>query len=268
MPIANLTDRGVLEIGGEDRVAFLQGLVTNDVAAVAPGGAIFAALLSPQGKWLFDFFVFADAERLLLETDRAAIPELVPRLSRFRLRAKVAFRDLSSELTVQVGWGDVPLPDGLAAADPRLAAAGWRALRAFPLPADADQTDWDRHRLALGLPDGARDLVADQTILLEAGYDELNGISWSKGCYMGQELTARTKYRGLLKRRLVPVAIEGPAPAPGTPVMRDGVEIGEMRSSRDARGIAQLRLEALAGGALTAASATLLPEVPSWMKLQ
>ncbi len=90
--------------------------------------------------------------------------------------------------------------------------------------------DWDRHRLALGLPDGSRDLEAEKTVLLEAGFDELNGVSWTKGCYMGQELTARTKYRGLVKRRLVPVTVAGSLPLPGTPVLRDGIEVGTMRS--------------------------------------
>ena len=99
--------------------------------------------------------------------------------------------------------------------------------------------DWDRHRLALGLPDGSRDLAAEQTVLLEAGFDELHGVSWTKGCYMGQELTARTKYRGLLKRRLVPVAVAGPLPPPGTPVLAEGAEMGEMRSGRDGLGLAR-----------------------------
>jgi tRNA-modifying protein YgfZ len=267
MPIVNLTDRGVLELAGEDRVSFLQGLVSNDVTAVAPGRAIFAALLTPQGKWLLDLFLFTDGERLLLESERAAIPTLMQRLGRFRLRARVVMRDVSDELPVLVGWGGAPVPTGIAGLDPRLAEAGWRALGGPLLPADAEAADWDRHRLMLGLPEGSRDLTAEQTVLLEAGHDELHGISWSKGCYMGQELTARTKYRGLVKRRLVPVAVEGPLPPPGTAVSRDGLDLGEMRSGREARGIAQLRLDALAGGPLRCGEAWLRPVVPSWMAL-
>jgi folate-binding protein YgfZ len=134
---------------------------------------------------------------------------------------------------------------------------------------DATAEDWDRHRLDLGLPDGARDLEAEQSVLLEAGFDELNGVSWTKGCYMGQELTARTKYRGLVKRRLVPVRVEGPLPPRGTPVLDEaGTEVGQMRSGRDGRGITQLRLEALErGAALRAGEARLVPEVPAWMRL-
>jgi folate-binding protein YgfZ len=269
MPIAHLPDRGVVEVAGEDRLAFLQGLVSNDVTAAAPGAAVFAALLTPQGKWLSDFLILAEDGRLLLETDRAQAPAVAQRLSRFRLRSKVTVRDASAEFAVHAGWGDSPMPEGvIAAPDPRLPEAGWRALAPAPLPgADASPEDWDRHRLALGLPEGPRDLVPEQTVLLEAGHDELHGISWTKGCYMGQELTARTRYRGLLKRRLVPVAVEGSLPAPGTPVLAEGAEVGEMRSGRDGMGIAQLRLEALDGRPLHCGRAVLTPRIPGWMAL-
>ncbi|WP_431267514.1 YgfZ/GcvT domain-containing protein [Dankookia sp. P2] len=148
---------------------------------------------------------------------------LAQKLSRFRLRSRVAVRDASADFAVHAGWGGAPVPAGMIAApDPRLPEAGWRALAPVPLPTDATPEDWDRHRLALGLPEGTRDLVPEQTVLLEAGYDELHGVSWAKGCYMGQELTARTKYRGLLKRRLVPVAVAGPLPAPAPRCSRAG----------------------------------------------
>ncbi|MDN3565909.1 YgfZ/GcvT domain-containing protein [Paeniroseomonas aquatica] len=263
MPIAILPDRGVLEVTGEDRVAFLQGLVSNDVALAAPGRAVFAALLTPQGKWLADFFVVAAGERLLLDCEAAQAAMLAQRLARFRLRSRVALQPLP--LAVAAGWGGAPPPPG-AVPDPRLEAAGWRAIGA-EVAADATAEDYDRHRLALGLPDGSRDLLAEQSLLLEAGFDELHGVSWTKGCYMGQELTARTKYRGLLKRRLVPVAIEGPLPAPSTPVLAGAAEVGEMRSGRDGLGIAQLRLEALDGRALRCGEAALVTRRPGWMVL-
>ncbi|MBL6454717.1 folate-binding protein YgfZ [Belnapia sp. T6] len=266
MPIAILPERGVLEVAGEDRVAFLQGLVSNDVAAAAPGRAVFAALLTPQGKWLAEFFILAEGERLLLDCERAQAGMLALRLSRFRLRSKVALRDLSEELRVAAGWGGAPMPPG-AVPDPRLEAAGWRLVSATPPAADAAAEDYDRHRLALGLPDGTRDMVAEQSLLLEAGYDELHGVSWTKGCYMGQELTARTKYRGLLKRRLVPVAVDGALPEPGTPILSGESECGEMRSGRDGFGIAQLRLEALDGRPLRCGGAMLAPRIPAWMAL-
>lgn len=282
MPIAMLPDRGVVEVTGEDRMAFLQGLVSNDVTAVAPGRAVWAALLTPQGKWLADFFVLAAGgegeARLLLDCERAQAPMLAQRLSRFRLRSKVALRDASAEFALFAGWGDDAPPEG-AVPDPRLPEAGWRLIAPAgtdAAAATATAEEYDRHRLALGLPDGSRDLEAEKSVLLEAGFDELGGVSWTKGCYMGQELTARTKYRGLLKRRLVPVAVEGPLPAPGTPVTRgdapDAPQAGEMRSGRDGLGLALLRLDAIEGAAaagtpLLCGGTRLVPRIPGWMRL-
>ena len=206
----------MIELGGEDRITFLQGLVSNDVTQARPGHAVWAALLTPQGKWLADFFILADAERLLLDCERGQVAMLMQRLSRFRLRSKATLR-LAEELCVYAAWDGALTEHGISAPDPRLPEAGLRLLSATPLPTTALEVDWDRHRLALGLPDGSRDLEAEKTVLLEAGFDELNGILRTKGCYMGQELTARTKYRGLVKRRLVPVGVSGALPAPGSP---------------------------------------------------
>jgi tRNA-modifying protein YgfZ len=263
--VAALSDRGVIAVTGEDRVSFLQGLVSNDVADAAPGRAVWSALLTPQGKWLADFFILSDGERLLLDCERGQMGMLVTRLSRFRLRAKVAVA--ATDKLVFIAWNGVPEITALAAPDPRLEDAGWRILSDAPIPTNATAEDWDRHRLALGLPEGSRDLEAEKTVLLEAGFDELGGISWTKGCYMGQELTARTRYRGLLKRRLVPVSIDGPPPAPGTPVFRAGADVGTMRSSRDGTGLAALRLEALSAASLDCGEATLAPRIPDWMRL-
>jgi folate-binding protein YgfZ len=260
-----LPERGVIAVEGDDRVAFLQGLVSNDVEAVAPGRAVWAALLSPQGKWLADFFVFSDGERLLLDCEREQVPVLIQRLGRFRLRMKVVVR-AEPELLVHAAWPERPEVAGVVAADPRLPGFAWRALAAEPLVQTATPEDWDRLRLAAGLPDGSKDMDADRGLLLEAGFDELAGVSWSKGCYMGQELTARTKYRGLVKRRLVPVLVDGPLPASGSVVLRDGQEVGVMRSGRDQAGLALLRLDAL-DGPLQCGEAVLTPRVPDWMRL-
>ena len=270
--IAPLPARGVIEVTGADRVAFLQGLVSNDVALAAPGRAVWAGLLTPQGRFLAEFFVLAAPDRLLLEAERAQIPMLLARLARFRLRAAVSLA-AREDLAVFAAWDGPPpaLPAGsVAAPDPRLPDAGWRLLVPAPLAPNATGADWDRHRLALGLPDGTRDLEPDKTLLLEAGFDELGGVSWTKGCYLGQELTARTRYRGLLKRRLVPVDIAGPPPDPGTPVLRqDGAtptEVGTLRSAADGRGLALLRLDALAAP-LACGPAHLTPRIPGWMRL-
>jgi folate-binding protein YgfZ len=260
-----LPERGVIAVEGDDRVAFLQGLVSNDIEAVRPGHAVWAALLTAQGKWLADFFIFARDGALLLDSEADQIPMLIQRLSRYRLRMNATLRP-EPALHVHVAW-DGPAPgNGIAAPDPRLPGFAWRILAAEPLTANATPEDWDRRRLTAGLPDGSKDMEADRSILLEAGFDELAGVSWSKGCYMGQELTARTKYRGLVKRRLVPVAVVGPLPPPGSPVLRDGVEVGTMRSGRDAIGLASLRLDAL-GATLHCAEATLVAFVPEWMRL-
>ena len=262
--IAHLPERAVIAVSGEDRVSFLQGLVSNDIAQAVPGQAVWAAFLTPQGKWLADFFIQADGDRVLLEVERAQTAMLIPRLSRYRLRAKVAIAP-ADEYGVYAAWGE-PAPPPPAARDPRLPEAGWRILSKAPIETNATAEDYDSHRLRLGLPDGSRDMESEKSILLEAGFDELHGVSWSKGCYMGQELTARTTDRGLIKRRLVPVAIDGPPPGPGTPVMRDGLEVGTMRSSRDGIGLATVRLDVLSVP-LTCGEARLISRLPGWMTI-
>jgi folate-binding protein YgfZ len=257
----------VVEVTGQDRVAFLQGLVSNDVTQAAPGQSVWAALLTPQGKWLADFFVHSDGQRLLLDCAVEQAGLIVTTLSRFRLRAKVALRDASADFAVHAAWGEQPPYGVIAARDPRLPEAGWRVLAPALLSGALDAAEYERHRFLLGLPEPA-DMEAQKSVLLEGGFDELHGVSWSKGCYMGQELTARTKYRGLLKKRLFPVLVTGPLPAPGTPVTRDGVEVGEMRSGRDDRGLALLRIEAVeAGGRFACGAAELAPHIPGWMRL-
>ena len=267
--VATLEHRAVIAVTGEDRVSFLQGLVSQDVSKAEAGRALWSALLTPQGKWLAEFFIIADGDRLLLDVEADQRDDLIKRLSRFRLRAKVAVT--ADDYVVQAAWGGAApaVPDGLVAEDARLPEAGFRILSRAGLAADATLAEWDAHRLRLGLPDGARDLEREKTVLLEAGFDELGGISWTKGCYMGQELTARTRYRGLLKRRLVPVTIEGDAPAPGTIILSaDGRDVGTMRSSEGNLGLAVLRLEVLDGAtALTAGAARLAPQVPVWLKM-
>ena len=182
-----LPERGVIAVEGDDRVAFLQGLVSNDIESVRPGQAVWTALLTAQGKWLADFFVFTDGGILLLDCENAQIPMLIQRLSRYRLRMKASLRAVP-DLGVYVAWPTRPNVGGIASPDPRLPNFAWRILSGKSLLVNATPDDWDRYRLEAGLPDGSKDLEPDRSVLLEAGFDELGGVSWSKGCYMGQEL--------------------------------------------------------------------------------
>ncbi len=261
--IALLSDRAVLRVSGEDRVTFLQGLVSNDVHEVAPGRAVWAALLTAQGKWVADFFMFADGDALLLDIEARQGEMIVALLSRYRLRAKVALE--KTDLAVFATWGGAPPESAVRSPDPRLPEAGWRVLGG-DVAASATEAEYDLHRLRFGLPAGSRDLEAERSTLVESGFDELHGIGWEKGCYMGQELTARTKYRGLVKRRLVPVRVEGAMPAPGTTVTLEGVEVGTIRSGRDGWALALLKLEALRATGLRCGEAAITPEQPAWMR--
>ena len=292
-----LEERGVLRVAGEDAVSFLQGLVSNDVAKAARGRAVYAALLTPQGRYLHDFILLPDAGgALLLETERARVDDLKRRLQLYTLRAKVRIEAAGDALAIAVLWPGAALrrlglPEepgavrawqgGLAYTDPRLAALGARAIlppatagAALAEFATGTPGDYERLRIALGVPAGGRDLVPEKSILLENGFDELNGVDWQKGCYVGQELTARTKYRGLVKKRLLPVEIAGALPAPGTVVRLGEAEVGEMMSGvgEDGRGLglALLRLDAVRraeteAAPLLAGAARLTPRRPGWM---
>ena len=275
--------RAVIAVGGPDRVDFLQGLISNDTTKVAPGRAIWAALLTPQGRFLNDMFV-ADGggDTLLLETERERTPALAKKLGLYKLRSRVTVEDRSAAMEVAVIFGPdaekvPPIEGATAFVDPRLPELGTRVLvpagQAATLLAargcpEAPLAAYDALRLELGVPDGSRDLIVDRALLLENGFDELNGVDWQKGCYMGQELTARTKYRALIRKRLFPVRIEGALPAPGTSIYKDGQEVGEFRSGSGSRALAMLRLDAVkAGQKLTAGEVGILPEIPAWMRL-
>jgi folate-binding protein YgfZ len=283
--------RGILRIAGEDRVPFLQGLVTNDVTKAAAGHAVYSALLTAQGRFLHDFFIIPEADALLIDCEAERRADLTRRLTMYKLRAKVTIEDRTASLAVLLLWGKnaftaLSLPPDPGAirleenqpifVDPRMPSLGARAIvpaeraakwiieRGFTM---ADETDYDRHRIALGVPDGSRDLPVERALLLENGFDELHGIDWDKGCYIGQEVTARMRYRSLVRKRLLPVAISGPVPDFGTPITVAGAEAGEMRSAVPGLGLALLREEALDSigddRPLVAAAATLRPLPPN-----
>jgi folate-binding protein YgfZ len=281
----SLPDRALLEVGGADARPFLQGLVSNDVGRIAAGAAIHAALLTPQGKYLHDFFVFELGGALLLDIEAARQDDLLRRLQLYKLRSKVTVGKAAATLTVHALIGPLaqekagPSGAGVIYRDPRLDALGARAA----LPPDAvaallgqgfatgARADYDRLRLRLGVPDGSRDLVPDKSLLMESGFDELHGIDFDKGCYIGQEITARMKHRALVKKRLLPVVIDGAPPPAGTPIRFEGIESGEMRSSAGDLGLAVLRLDHVDaslrdGRSFTASDARLAPKIPDWLE--
>jgi len=285
-----LENRGIIAVSGADSRSFLQGLISNDIEKVSDTTSIYSTFLSPQGKYLFDFFISQSGEDLLIDCEKDRLPDFMKRLRLYKLRADVEVVDRSDDFQVVAIWGDAaieetglpldagaakPLPGGTLSVDPRLVDAGLRAvLPAGPTAIDGvsmdevNFADYDAHRLSLGLPDSSRDLIVDKSTLLECGVDDLNGIDWKKGCYMGQEVTARSKYRGLVKKRLVPIDIDGPAPEAGTLIMAGDKQAGEMRSSAGNKGLALMRLEYLDGdSALISAdesSTTLTPRKPGW----
>ena len=265
MSIAELSHRGVIEIDGEDKKAFLQGLISNDINLVTPKQAIYATLLTPQGRFLFDFFITEKDGTFLLDVESARLEALLKKLSLFKLRSKVTLK-ARPDLKIYALWGEEKFPLD-AYPDPRLEALGARLMGEAISNASAEE--YDLHRLKLGVPEGGIDLLPEKAILLESGLDELNAISWTKGCYMGQELTARTKYRGLVRKRLFPVKIEGPAPESGVEVSLDGTSVGQMRSHRNGCGLALLHIEAAKGGkVLQCGKASLMPYVTDWMVIE
>jgi len=283
-----LESRGVLAVAGGDAAEFLQDLVSNDISQVGEGRVVYAALLTPQGKYLHDFMVARETGAFLLDCEAARLMDLGQRLGAYRLRADIELLDATEDWRVVAVLGDgAEARLGLALAEPGAAAAlegggliyrdprpQMPGLRAF-VPRDAGfaeleaakisaatAADYERVRITAGVPDGSRDMTINKSTLMEFGFEVLRGVDFEKGCYVGQELTARTKYRGLVRRRLQRVLVDGALPPPGTPVMAKEKEAGEICSGVDNQALALLRLdrtaEAKAAGiSLTAGKATL-----------
>ena len=285
--ICLLPERGVIEVGGPEASAFLQGLVTNDVDKAGPAHVIYAALLTPQGKYLFDFFVLRHGDTYLLDCEAARLAELSKRLNFYKLRAKVTIRDASPDFRVGAAIGPAGLEalglpsiagsakmlnDAIVYTDPRHAAMGARLM--LPL-ADLDAyeitpTDtYHQLRISLGIAEGAADIAIEKYFLLEANFEELNGVDFKKGCYVGQELVSRMKHRNAVRKRILPVRIEGPCPPAGAPILAAGREAGRLHSIHGENALAYLRLTALALGApaLQCGAAKLAPRVPDWLPL-
>ncbi|HEU5048185.1 MAG TPA: folate-binding protein [Rickettsiales bacterium] len=261
---ALLAGRSVIAVSGNDARDFLQGLITNDVRQVTPQLAIFTALLSPQGKFLYDFFIIEHEGKLLLDIERMYEAELVKRLSMYKLRAQVEIAPLS-DWQVAAVWGTPPAGQGeVIYADPRLPAMGVRML-GRNLSVAGDEETYHAYRLALAIPDGAKDLTQNRSLPMEWGYDKLNAIDFNKGCYVGQEVTARSKHRATLHKMVHRVQADTALPPRDTAIMSGEREVGQMASSNGNIGLAMLNLDAVASGApLEAAGVKLQAERPAW----
>ncbi len=291
-----LPDRAVIRVSGPDRISFLQGLVSNDIEKITADHSGYGALLTPQGKFLFDFFIYQqDQDSLLIDCERgedgARAAEFYKKLRMYKLRAKVELTDVTESYDVITVFGDgaltalnlpdtagatAPLADGIKAVDPRLSLMGARVLlpkneltqMAAIGATESDADTYHQRRVPLGLPNGSEEMEIDRAILLENGFEELGGVDFKKGCYMGQELTARTKYRGLVRKRLLPITIIGPAPETGTAIMNGDKEAGIIRSIHGNGGLALIRLERIGNDAeLTAGDAKITVHVPDWVNL-
>jgi tRNA-modifying protein YgfZ len=268
---AMLEDRGVLSVSGEDATTFLQGLLTNDVERLAPSEARYAALLTPQGKILFDMIVVRMAggkePSYLIDCTGAQAADLTKRLGFYKLRAKVAIADVGAERAVAAFWGDESpsLSEGVLYADPRDFRLGWRAILPRPIAAAIGPehvNEYEGLRIAVGAPKGGLDFAYADAFPHDANFDLLHGVDFDKGCYVGQEVVSRMKHRGTARKRVARVKLAGPAPAPGTPVMDRELAVGALGSSSGREALAMLRIDraedaSTAGRPLSAGGITL-----------
>jgi len=275
MDPALLDDRAILAVSGPDARDFLQGLITQDIHALAPGRGLYAALLSPQGKILFDFLLAEGDGAILIDVAAGQRDALLRRLTMYRLRAKVEIQ-ARDQLGVYLNLAGhpqnraTPYSDrAVTFADPRLAALGVRSIGArAEMPAQlAGPAHYHQNRLALGLPESA-DFGQEKVFALDAGLEELHGVSFTKGCYIGQELTSRMKHRATTRKRILTVTGQGPLPATGT-LTRGGSEIGEILSSHGTTAFALVRMDRLdaAQGDVALDELAVALSKPAWLDL-
>lgn len=269
MPVAILNERAVARVAGADATHFLDNLLT--ARTPAPGAARFSALLAPQGKILADMFVVATDDGYRLDVPRALLPDLLKRLALYRLRAKVEISP-RDDMAVGVAWsGGVPPSGALVYDDPRLPGLGTRFIVArdtSDMPT-ADEAAWQAHRIALGVPEGGVDFLYADAFPHEADMDQLHGIDFDKGCYVGQEIVSRMQHRGTARTRVIPFALCGEPPAIGTPITAGGKSLGRVGSGVNGRVLGLIRLDRLdearaAGHTIEADGAALVPEALAW----
>jgi hypothetical protein len=261
---AELKSRSLVGIIGPDWRDFLQGLLSQDVETLRPGELRFGALLTPQGKLLFDLFILGRDDGCWLDVAADRRDALIQRLTIYKLRAKVEIAAV--EAPVWALWGgEAP---GWPA-DPRLPALGWRGYGAAPPAAkNAGEAAYDAMRLALGVPDPAADCPPETAYPIEANFDLLNGIDFQKGCFVGQETTSRMKRRGAIKTRMLPIAFDGAPPAFGAEVLAGSLRAGEVHSGEEGRAMALLRLDRIKGARLTVDERPVAVETPAYFDIK
>jgi tRNA-modifying protein YgfZ len=266
--IAHLQSRAAIAVGGPEWRGFLQGLLTQDVETLAPGEARFAALLTPQGRLLYDLFVVGQEDGALLDVEAEHRDAVIQRLAMYRLRAKVEIAADDRAVTILFspdrGAPGQPSDPGWVR-DPRLPELGWRGYGAAAPPGAVAVREADREaqKLRLGVP-GPADWGTDKTYPIEANFDLLNGIDFRKGCFVGQETTSRMKRRGQVKSRMLPIRFEGPAPAFGSEVLAGELRAGQVLSGAEGRAIALVRLDRATGPNLTVDGRPVRLERPDW----
>ena len=260
---ARLTSRALIRVGGPDARPFLHNLLTQDVETLGDGELRFGALLSPPGRLLFDLFLVGEGDGVLLDVAAERREALIQRLSMYRLRAQIEIAP--EDRAVFASWPDIA--QGFVA-DPRTVSMGGRRY-GDAVGTTATELDYDLHRLAVGVPDPARDMAVDRTYPIEADYDLLNGIDFHKGCFVGQETTSRMKRRGAIRNRMLPISFSGPVPALGAEVLNGTLRAGEVMTGltlQDDSGtaIALLRLDRIKGD-LTVDGRSVTVCRPAWM---
>lgn len=280
---ARLDDRGVVRVTGTDANKLLQSVITNDMETLETSPALHTGLLSPQGKILFDFFVVKTGDGFVLDVARDQAAGLVKRLNMYKLRADAQISDISDEMHVLAAWGEnAPSYENsgekIAFIDPRLTAMGLRIIAPSVSSSgaadaandiNATASEYHAHRIGLGVPEGGKDYAFGDAFPHEALFDELHGVSFSKGCYVGQEIVSRMEHRGTARKRIMQVEGAASLPAPGTDIKAGDVTIGSLGSVAGHRGLANLRLDRVAefagkGVALTAADVKIEVKIPSW----
>jgi folate-binding protein YgfZ len=290
-----LKNRRIIRASGKDTYTFLQGMISNDISKVSNNQSIYSTFLTPQGKFLNDFFVIKHKDHLLLDCEKGREDSLVERLENYKLGSDIVFQKepgyqvfalITNDFSVfnledKILGSTVSSESTITMLDPRHKKLGLRSIilkeegKSFFKKEGFSNVTFDEYeklRIPLGIPDGSRDIEVGKGLLMESGVSELNGIDWDKGCYLGQELTARTKFRGQLKRRLIPVKSEGPCPKHGSEIHLQEKLIGTVRSGIDNYAIALLEIDHVkkqesSKEKLTAQGIPLIPIPPDWIKI-